>query len=99
MVLIALSYLVWQIDQIIRPPQITIFSPAADITISTNILAVSGQTESEVRIKINNEDVVLDKNNNFNQTLNLQPGLNVITIEGKKKYSRTQIIKRRVILE
>jgi len=97
--LIIVIYLIWQINQIIRAPEITIFSPDSDITISTNTLVITGQTKSEVKLKINNEVMVLDENYNFEQILNLQPGLNTITIEGKKKYSKTQIIERKIIVD
>lgn len=97
--LIIVIYLIWQINEIIHAPEITIFSPNSDITISTNTLVITGQTEPEVRLKINNEVMVLDENYNFEQILNLQPGLNTIKIEGKKKYSKTQIIERKIIVE
>src|SRR4030042_2077372 len=94
-----LIYFVWQINQFIKAPEIILYHPITDLTLSEKTLTISGKTESEVNLKINNENIVLDKNNEFFQTLTLQPGLNTLKIEGKKKYSKTRIIERNIILE
>jgi len=92
-------YLIWQINFIISAPEIEIFYPANDITTPNNILILTGKTEHEVKLKINDQEIILESDNTFSQTLNLSPGLNIIKIEGKKKYSKTQILERRVIYE
>jgi len=97
--LFILLYLVWQINQIISPPEITLLYPTADLATRKSTLIITGQTEKEVKIKINNEEVILNKDNTFKQTINLQPGLNVIKIEGKKKYSKKKMIERKVVYE
>ncbi len=98
-VLTIISYLSWQINQIIKPPKIILFYPATDLAVHENTLIISGKTEPEVRLKINGQDVILEADNTFSQTLNLQAGLNIIKIEGKKKYSKTKIIERKIIVE
>lgn len=96
-VLTALIYLIWQINSIIQPPEIILFHPVTDLTLTDNSITISGQTEAEVKLKINGEDIILEPDNTFSLTLNLQEGLNTITIEGKKKYSKTRVIERKII--
>lgn len=100
LILISVSYyILWQLNQIIQSPEIILHHPTTDLTLTSKTLIISGQTDPEVKIKINNEDITLDENNNFSQQINLSPGLNTIKIEGKRKYSKTTIIERKVVLE
>lgn len=92
-------YLVWQINQIIKPPLIELFYPASDLTLQQNLITLTGRTDPEVKLKINQQDVFLNQDNTFSQTINLQPGLNLIKIEGSKKYSKTRVIERKIIVE
>jgi len=96
---IVLFYLIWQINDIIKPPTITIFHPIVNLTTHKNKIIISGQTEKGVELKINNETIFLDSKNKFSQSLSLQPGLNSIKIIGQKKYSKKQIIERKIIVE
>ncbi len=98
-ILLLFVYLVWQINQILRPPKIIIFQPTIDLTTNQSTIILSGQTEPEVKLRLNNQDIFTDENNHFTQTINLQPGLNVIKIEGWKKYSKKQVVERKIIYE
>ena len=94
-----LIYIFFQINSIIHEPKITIYHPVSDLIINDNNIEISGETENEVSIKINNELILLNSQNQFFQTLNLQQGLNIIKIEGKTKYSKTKIIERKIVVE
>ncbi len=98
-IIIVLIYLIWQINSILKPPEITLFHPLTDLTIQEDSITISGQTEENVELKINNQTIFPDENHLFFQTINLQPGLNTITIQGQKKYSQKQIIQRKIIVE
>ncbi|HPA25238.1 MAG TPA: helix-turn-helix transcriptional regulator [bacterium] len=97
--LIFLVYIVWQINQITAPPIIEIFYPQTNLISNNNVITVSGKANSEVKIKINQEDVILLPDNSFAQVINLIPGINNLLIEGKTKYSKTRTIERKIIFE
>ena len=92
-------YLIWQINQITKAPEINLIYPQTDLTVYQDSIIITGSTEAEVILKINDQNILLSEENKFSQTLSLQLGLNVITIEGKKKYSKTQVIERKIIYE
>lgn len=92
-------YLGYKINKIFQPPQISVYAPADGISVSTEILEVRGKTEKGVSLFINNEQVMLDKNHGFKKEINLQKGLNLIKILGVRRYSRENVIWRRVIFE
>lgn len=98
-ILASLIYFLWQINQILKPPAIILYHPLTDLTLHDNKLVITGKTDPGVNLKINNEDTLLDSQGQFLQTLNLQTGLNIIHFAGKKKYSKTQILERKIIVE
>lgn len=98
-VFIFLIYLVFSINNVFNPPKITIYAPQENETVTTHIINIVGKAESGTKIFINNEQVILEKDNTFNQEVNLQKGLNLIKISGINRYSKENIIWRNVILE
>jgi len=94
-----LAYLAWQINAIFAPPALAVNSPEDDITISDNSFTIVGQTEPEVQIKINNQEILADQQGNFTKQLDLQTGLNTIEITAQKKHSRPSTVIRRIMVE
>jgi len=98
-ILTFLLYLVFSINKIFEAPNINILYPADGETVHSSILEVKGKTEKGVTITLNDQEVILDKDNDFNMEINLQKGLNLIKITGIKRYSKENTIWRNVILE
>ena len=91
------GYLVWQINGILKPPKLDIYSPA-DGYISTNIKAlIQGESEKEVTLKINGKEIGIDDKGRFETQINLSKGVNEITITATKKHGKTTSITRHVI--
>lgn len=98
-VLSVISYLAWEIKNIISPPEVNIIYPEKDIkTIETSI-EIIGQTEPEVILTINDEPVLLDDDGNFREEVNLVIGLNNLNINAKKKHSKTRNIELKILRE
>jgi hypothetical protein len=89
----------YQINKIFLPPKIDIYFPAEGFVSATEIISVQGRTQAGTNISVNDERVVLDKNNEFVKEINLQKGLNTIKISGVGKYSKENVIWRKVVLE
>ena len=99
LILICVSYLVYYINNIISPPKIFIIYPQKDQIIKKNNITITGETEPEINITINNKKILLSDKGNFSKNINLNRGVNVITIIGQKKYSKQQVIIRNIIVE
>ncbi|MFA5163670.1 MAG: helix-turn-helix domain-containing protein [Patescibacteria group bacterium] len=97
-ILICLFYLGLYIKKIFFAPYLIISQPNKNLVQDSNRLEVIGQTEVEAEVRINNELVLNNKNGQFSQTLILKKGLNNIVIEAKKKYSRTQVVTRQILI-
>lgn len=83
------AYLIWQINNFLSPPKLEIFSPAGNVQIGENSIVVSGKTQPEVKIFINNQEILPQPDGSFKEKLDLQTGLNHITITAKKKIGKT----------
>jgi hypothetical protein len=87
-----------QIRTIVMPPKLSIFEPTDGITTEDATISVSGQAEDGANVKINGTEVLMTKNGTFEFEIALERGLNVIKIEGMKRYSRSAVEYRRVML-
>ncbi|MBI4812260.1 helix-turn-helix domain-containing protein [Candidatus Falkowbacteria bacterium] len=91
-------YLGLQIRTIVMPPKLSIFEPTDGMTTQDATIAVSGQAEDGSSVRINGTEVLMTKKGAFEFEIALERGLNVIKIEGMKRYSKPAIEYRRVLL-
>ncbi len=97
--LLLLFYMGQQIHTLLAPPRLLVDAPNSDIQTATATLVVSGQTEPEVQIKVNDTSVLADPTGRFTTQITLTRGLNIITVEAQKKYGQTNLVQRTVYLE
>jgi len=98
-ILILVGYLSYQIRHITTPPELTILNPAGQVTsFEGRTFVVSGQTEVGAEIIINSQEVNPDETGYFDLMLDLSPGTNIIRVEAKKRYSKTAIETREIIV-
>lgn len=93
------AYLAYSVYSIVSPPALAVSQPPDDITVNRDNLTIIGQTETEADLTINNENILVEEDGSFSKRINLQKGINTITIKAQKKYSRENIITRKVLWE
>ncbi len=96
---ICFIYLIFYFKKITLAPLLIVTQPATNLSIKSNGIIISGQTEPEAEVKINGEIVLNNRDGYFSQEINLKKGLNNLTIKAKKKYSHEQIITRQILVE
>jgi len=94
-----MSYLGWQVLHFFQPPKLVLTQPAADLSTGSSSLVFAGETEPEVAVTINGQTVEIDDQGKFEETVDLQPGLNVLKVAAKRKRSQEASIIRRVLYE
>lgn len=97
--LLILFYLGFSIKRLLSIPQIEIISPPEDFQTQESTLMIEGRAELGIDVFINDQAVSQINNGYFKEKIELLPGLNIIEISAKKKYSRQRVIYRRVVLE
>lgn len=95
----ALGFLGWRIQQIIAPPAVIVIFPPENYVTAENKVTFSGKTEQETRVTVNGSEVLSDAAGNFSEEVNLTAGLNVITVQAKKRYSREAEVVRQVLVK
>ena len=73
-------YLVIEYVRFNRPPKITVNWPQNQKT-DQSVLYLSGSTDPESTVRVNQDLVVVDVSGNFSKKINLVPGDNQITVE------------------
>lgn len=97
--LAALVYFGVQITRIVAPPPLVVSAPATDVVATEAQIVLAGITDPEVDVEVNGRAIQVGSEGKFQETLDLQPGVNTLTVSARKKRSRTATITRRVLVE
>lgn len=90
------GYLLYQYRQMAGPPPLHLNEPVDNQSVTTANLVVSGRTDPEATITINNQPVVLEKAGEFFFRVELTPGENNISVTATSNSRRTTVITRKV---
>lgn len=82
-------YIGFQIKHIVEPPELNIVSPREGLITSSPQIPIRGNTEEEIRILINGNEIKTQEDGQFEQNLDLQQGVNTIIITAQKKHGKT----------
>lgn len=89
-VLLVVGYYLWhQISSFSSKPYLLVKNPSENAIIDDPEIVVEGETEKEVSIEINGQNVYVNADGNFKETVSLQPGRNRITIEAKNRFEKS----------
>lgn len=99
LIAICLIYLNFYLRNINSQPRLNISNPPEYLVTSARTIEVIGSTEIGVNIKINGESTLTDAVGSFSQMINLNSGINTITITAERKFGRANEIKRQVLVK
>jgi cytoskeletal protein RodZ len=94
--LVFFGYLAFQYKAYISPPDLTITKPLEGETVATEKVQVTGITDNDAVISINNQKIAVAGSGEFSTTLELTPGINTIQIESVSKYGKKRTITRTI---
>ncbi|MDO8626138.1 MAG: helix-turn-helix domain-containing protein [Candidatus Magasanikbacteria bacterium] len=92
------GYLLWQIHGVLQPPRLTLISPQEGELVNSLTLAIQGQTEPEVTLKVNGQDVMVNEAGRFNMKVDVSEGVSTLTFEAIKKHGKKTTITRHVVV-
>ena len=98
-ILALVGYLGLELKKIYEPPLLVVSRPDKNIITEQNFIEIKGQTEKEARVYINEKEVFLDPQGEFKATLDLQKGLNLITISAVKKQGKANTAYREILVQ
>ena len=78
---------------------LTVVSPIKNAVVHEDQIEVTGKTNPDATIVINNQSVGVNENGSFDTKISLTPGLNTVTIVASNKFKRQTVITRNLRLE
>ncbi len=90
-----LGYLGFQYRSMFFPPMLTVYSPKQNAQTKDEII-VSGKTDPNAAILINNEPVLPNTNGEFTKTLTLFPGKTSIILKAKNRFGKETVLQRNI---
>ena len=92
-------YLVYSYFRYAGAPALNLNSPSKNAVVSEEQIEVSGKTDPDATLMINNQPVSLNENGSFSTKVTLTPGLNTITVVSSNKFHRQTTLTRNLRLE
>lgn len=92
-----LSYLGLHVHNILKPPYLIVANPTDGYISKENSIIISGTTEPETKIMVNDVTIKNDEQGNFSETITLTPGINTLIIKAENKHGRMAKDTRHVI--
>lgn len=96
---LAFLYLGFQIKNIVEPPRLEVYSPTDGYVTDRPIVTVQGQTDPEVKIDINGQEIGNGVDGRFREEIDLSEGVNTITVTAQKKHGKTTTLTNNVIFK
>jgi len=93
------AYIGTEVRAITSAPPLLVYGPEDGAATRNATVTVRGETDPGTNLKVNGQKVLLNSNGSFETDVSLERGVNVIKVEGAKRYSRSATMYRRVVLE
>jgi len=99
LVLSFFAYLWIEFRFLVGAPYLEVDKPSDQQTINVTNINISGRTDAEAKVEINNQEVSVDQNGNFSQELKLTDAATKISVTATSKSGKTAKIERTVYLK
>jgi len=97
--IIFFSYLFMQYRTITNAPNLQIEKPLEGEIIYSENVTVSGKTDPDAVVSVNNQKIVLSETGEFSTNITLPPGINTIIIESTSKNSKKKSVTRNIQIQ
>lgn len=94
-IIIVLSYLGFQYYKFSSPPSLEVYSPKEDQEVD-NPLSVSGKTDPDAVVIVNNQSAVVSSDGLFETDINVTENLSEVNVSARSRAGRETVIIRKV---
>lgn len=99
LILIFFAYIWIEYRLLVGAPFLEVSQPQDKVTVEFETIKVSGKTDSEAQVAINDQPVSVDLAGNFSQDIKLTGSVNTIKVTSKAKSGQESILERTVYLK
>jgi transcriptional regulator with XRE-family HTH domain len=96
---VVLFYFFFQLNYLTGDPKLVVSEPERDIITISKEIIISGQTQRDNKVTINDNEVFVDGEGVFSEVIPLQLGMNSVKIKAVNRLNKESIIIRRIILQ
>ncbi len=98
--ILLLIYVSINFNKLLGAPQLEIIYPTTNnLIIHQPLISIEGKAGTDNKLTINEEELLVDDDGRFKKELNLDPGINTITIVSKKFLGREKKVTKKIIYE
>lgn len=99
LVIIFFVYLWFEYRFLVGGPFLQVSQPADEFSTSSPVVTVSGRTDPEAKVSINNQEIGVDYQGKFSQEIKLSADSNTIEISAISKTGKATKVERTVFLK
>ena len=92
LVLGSFFYLYREFRSFAAEPQLTVFEPVSGQVVETEEVIVRGKTDKGARVTLNSQEVFVDTDGLFSDTLIIRPGMNTILIQTRNRFDKEKSV-------
>ncbi|MBI3443458.1 helix-turn-helix domain-containing protein [Candidatus Woesebacteria bacterium] len=97
--LLVVVYLFFQYIRFVNPPLLTVDTPKDGAFLSQAKIVVSGSTDPNATLKVNNQPVLVEDSGKFSEEIEVLEGENEIEIKAVSRARKETIVKRKIKVE
>jgi cytoskeletal protein RodZ len=97
--LIIVGYLGFQYVNFITPPNLNVEFPAEDQVITQETLEVSGETDPEATIRVNNQPVIVNDDGKFTTEIEIFEGTKEVIVVARSRSGKETTVVRKIKVE
>jgi len=90
------AYLWLQYRQFVGPPNLQVSSPQDQSTTDNGVITISGKTDPEVKILVNNQEIPTSSDGTFREDITLSSQVNKVSIVASSKFGQKNEIDKTV---
>lgn len=97
-ILVAISaYLAYQYYMFISPPELVVDVPSEGQVVEENILTVSGKTDPESLVSVNEQPFIIEEDGTFSSEIEISMSTNTITVKSVSRSGKETVVTRKII--
>lgn len=94
-----LGYLGFQYSSFISPPKLVVDEPQEEQVVKQRNLMVSGRTDQDVAMKVNNQPILVEEDGSFKVEIEIFEGTEEIVVKAVSRSGKETVIRRRIYPE
>lgn len=91
------GYAIWRSMNYARGPEIDIYTPTDGFTATTSTVAIVGRAQRVNNLLLNGKSISVDEQGNFNETIIIFPGINIVTLEAHDRFERETVKRLKLV--